>query len=249
MCFPIWELLLCLFLQTPLTIQSLSVTPPPPVSNTQAVPWFSGAQHSQSPWDRPRLMHKNSHKEPEKHCRSPISGQLRLPRPAAPHPASQAAPGLSHGSLAAKSSSLSLPQPRARQDPALLSHKHSPALPQLHGSQKEQPLPAWANSGIFLSPTDSQKSSIEPGMCQPPHPPRSHSASWHWEISHSLSSHALSLFPSPSSLEKKSLGQRPSLSVQSQALYGPDHNNKVYSRNNTNTEFYQPKPRVSQINS
>lgn len=157
MCFPIWELLLCLFLQTPPTIQSLSVTPPPPVSNTQAVPWLFGAQPSQSPWDRPRLMHKNSHKEPEKHCRSPSSGQLRLPRPAAPHPASQAAPGLSRGSLAANSSSLSLPQPGARQDPALLSHKQCPALPQLHGSQEGQPLPAWANSGIFLSPTDSQK--------------------------------------------------------------------------------------------
>lgn len=101
----------------------------------------------------------------------------------------------------------------------------------------------------FSAQQTAKKSTTEPGVCQPPHPPRSHSASWHWEISHSLSSHALSLFPSPSSLEKKSLGQRPSLSVQSQALYGPDHNNKVYSRNNTNTEFYQPKPRVSQINS
>lgn len=154
MCFPIWELLLCLFLQTPPTIQSLSVTPPPPVSNTQAVPWLSGAQPSQSPWDRPRLMHKNSHKEPEKHCRSPSSVPAQTAKTSSPPPCQPGSPRAVPWLFGSQQQQPLSPSARSQTGS---SHKHSPALPQLHGSQEGQPLPAWANSGIFLSPTDSQK--------------------------------------------------------------------------------------------
>lgn len=229
----IWELLQCLFLQTPLIIQSLSAPAPPVI---QAVPQLSGAQKKQpfqSLWDRPRLMHEGnsvhkSHTNSLKNTAGPPAlCQLRLPRSAVP-----ALPARQHRGVpwlfGRQSSSLSpsrepdriqnssghQQQSQTPHSTTWLSHSSMPVKRDNHcqpGPIREQ---WWVRK-----PHRWPKSTTEPGMCQPPHSPKSHSACQHWEIPHSFPSHALFLFPSPSSLEKTaSSSGRPSLSVQSQAL-------------------------------
>lgn len=134
------------------------------------------------------------------------------------------------------------------------SHKHhtaqhgSPTAPrQTRGTTTVSP-GQFRNNGGWESTTDSLKSTTEPGICQAPHPPQSHSAPQHWEIPHSFPSHALFLFPSPSSLEKTASSWGRDHHFLYRALYSSYHNDKVYSRNNKNTEFYQLKTRVRELN-
>lgn len=99
---------------------------------------------------------QKSHKQPEKHRRSPSSVPAQTAKISSPCPASQAAPGCPMALWQAKQQPL--PQSGARQDPELLrtstavtnTTQHNMAVPQLYASQEGQPLPAWANSGTMV---------------------------------------------------------------------------------------------------